>query len=278
MAITPKNPLLAVFLSIIYPGIGQIYSGRRQQGLLFIVIITLTGGSLGAYIVHPITKINLGIIAAYVLFIVFCYHVIINSYFCAKKYNEGHNVEASTNTIYNNIFGLVMLVLFAPLMLRLGLGLFVRANIIKAYRISSGAMSSTFIEGDRLMTDVRIYKKTQPQRGDIIVFSYPKDPKRDFIKRIIAFSGEKVEIKAGDIYINDELVLDKKIKDIFYYNKGVYGKEGEPVYVPKNNYYCLGDNSRASHDSRYWGFVPKENVVGKVFKIYWPPERSGYVE
>ncbi|MDP1854133.1 MAG: signal peptidase I [Candidatus Omnitrophota bacterium] len=78
--------------------------------------------------------------------------------------------------------------------------------------------------------------------------------------------------------MNSQSCPDIKIKDRYYYNRGDYGQMNNPVTVPEGQYYVLGDNSASSNDSRYWGFVPKENLIGKIYKIYWPLNRSGAVE
>jgi len=165
------------------------------------------------------------------------------------------------------------------------LAMFIRTFFIQAFKIPSGSMRMTLVEGDRLMvnklrygSNVPFTKKrlpgfTTPQRGDIIVFIFPDEPKRDFIKRLIALEGETVAIRDGDIYINGALVTDPKIKNTYYYNRGIYGQEGEPMEVPSGHVYVLGDNSASSHDSRYWGFVPNENVIGRAEVIYWPFNR-----
>jgi len=105
---------------------------------------------------------------------------------------------------------------------------------------------------------------------------YKKDRKRDFIKRLIATGGETVEIRNHDIYINDELVADhQKIRENHYYNvqDWEYGKSGMKITVPDNSFFALGDNSASSSDSRNWGFVDDEDLLGKAFFIYWPPKR-----
>ena len=112
-----------------------------------------------------------------------------------------------------------------------------------------------------------------PKRGDIIVFQSPEDPKKDFVKRLIAYGGETVEIKDKQILVNGIPVDEPSIRAVSYYNAGDYGKEGEAVRVPKDSFYALGDNSDNSRDSRYWGFVPKANLIGKAVFIYWPLNR-----
>jgi signal peptidase I len=161
------------------------------------------------------------------------------------------------------------------------LALIIRTFVVQAFKIPTGSMRPTLIEGDRILVNKFIYRFTKPKRGDIIVFKYPEDKKKDFIKRLVATNGEAVRIVDGDIWVDDVLVEDpKKIKQIYYYNKpdAPYGADGSIVRVPDDGYFVLGDNSASSRDSRYWGFVPKSYLVGKAFIIYWPLNRIRILE
>jgi len=159
------------------------------------------------------------------------------------------------------------------------LAMIIRIFVVQAFKIPSGSMRPTFLEGDRILVSKFIYKFKEPLIGDIVVFRYPEDPKKDFVKRFIAKGNETIEIKDGDVYVNDKLITDPYvIKEIFYYNRGDYGEIGQKVKVPPDSYYVLGDNSGSSRDSRYWGFVPKKNLLGKAFFIYWPPNRIKYIK
>lgn len=170
------------------------------------------------------------------------------------------------------------------------LAMVIREFFVQAFKIPSGSMIPTLLVGDRLMvnklrygpkirfTHQRLPGFSKPNRGDVIVFAYPEDPKRDFIKRLIAFGGERVEIRDGDIYIDGKLWADPRIAKIYYYNRGQYGQEGEAVKVPEGSVYVLGDNSASSHDSRFWGFVPVENIIGRAELIYWPLPRLRVLE
>ena len=167
------------------------------------------------------------------------------------------------------------------------IALFIQTFIIQAFKIPSGSMIPTFRIGDRIFVYKFLYSARvpfinfrlpildirQPQRGDIIVFSSPEDPKKDFVKRLIAFGGERVGIRDGRVEINGKPMNSPATSSIYYYNAGEYGAEGETVTVPEGCYFAMGDNSANSRDSRYWGFVPKENLIGKAVLIYWPLHR-----
>lgn len=170
------------------------------------------------------------------------------------------------------------------------LAMFIRTFFLQAFKIPSGSMVPTLLVGDRLMVNKLRYGPKVPftekrikglrgiERGDVLVFKFPNDPKRDFIKRVVALGGDDIEILAGDIFINGKRLEDPRIKNTYYYNRGAYAKANTPTTVPEGHIFVLGDNSASSHDSRYWGFVPVENVVGKAEFIYWPLNRMRWIE
>ncbi|NLE64352.1 MAG: signal peptidase I [Elusimicrobia bacterium] len=170
------------------------------------------------------------------------------------------------------------------------LAMVIRTFLFQPFKIPSGSMRMTLVEGDRLFvnklqygplvpfTHYRIPGFTRPQRGDVIVFRYPVTRDKDFIKRLIAFGGESVEIKDGTIYINGDPVEDPRIKGRTYYNAGPYGALGRKVTVPEGHFFVLGDNSASSHDSRYWGFVPEYLLIGKAESLFWPARRIGWIK
>lgn len=161
--------------------------------------------------------------------------------------------------------------------------------LIRAFKIPSGSMRMTLIEGDRILVskfrygakipwiNYRLPGLSQPKRGDVVVFVYPEDPHLDFIKRLVATGGETVEIKQGRLYIDGRVVEDPAIKSVYYYNRGDYGQPNQKIKVPKDAYFVLGDNSGSSKDSRYWGFVPKNLMIGRAELIYWPPNRMRFI-
>ncbi|MFH1995746.1 MAG: signal peptidase I [Candidatus Omnitrophota bacterium] len=177
------------------------------------------------------------------------------------------------------------------LIIALILALLIRAFIVQAFKIPSGSMMPTLKVGDRIFvnkfiygaripfTKLRLPNLREPERGDIVVFKSPTEPKKDFIKRLIATGGETVEIRDGDIYIDNAIVRDPRIiKNRYYYNRGEFGDENSATKVPEGSFYVLGDNSDSSRDSRFWGFVPKDSIVGKAILIYWPIPRVRIVK
>jgi signal peptidase I len=165
------------------------------------------------------------------------------------------------------------------------LAMIIRTFVIQAFKIPTGSMRSTLLEGDLILVNKFIYGAKipfidlnlpalmQPKRGDVIVFIYPQGPKKDFIKRLAGLPGETLEIKDGTVYVNDKPLIDSIFNQRYYYNRGEFGEEGRKIKIPDDNFFVLGDNSASSQDSRYWGFVPRKNILGKALVIYWPPQR-----
>ena len=165
------------------------------------------------------------------------------------------------------------------------LAMVIRTFVVQAFKIPTGSMRPTLLEGDLILVNKFIYGAKIPftdkrlpilrdfKRGDVIVFIYPEDTKKDFIKRLVGLPGDEVEIKKGSIYVNGAPLADSVFNNRYYYNRGDFGVEGTKIIVPKDNYFVLGDNSASSKDSRYWGFVPRDNILGEAIVIYWPPNR-----
>ena len=180
-----------------------------------------------------------------------------------------------------NTFRYLMEEWIKPIAVALVLALIIRTYLVQAYKIPTGSMRMTLIESDKILVDKISYRFHPPKRGDVVVFKYPEDPKKDFVKRLIAFSGESVEIRDGAVFINDHQVEDSTvISHNFYYNREdwPYGRAGQRFKVPANSFFVLGDNSAQSSDSRNWGFVPKKNLLGRAFLIWWPPKRVGLIQ
>ena len=152
----------------------------------------------------------------------------------------------------------------------------VRGKAVRAFKVPASSMHPTLKKGDRILVEAS--EKYVPQRGDVIVFEYPKYRNRSFLKRVVAFGGESVEIKAGYIYISGDRLVDPPFHKFSHVSLGEFAVAGNPFTVPDGSLFVLGDNSENSRDSRYLGAVPQDDVIGKAYRIYWPPSRMGPVE
>lgn len=167
-------------------------------------------------------------------------------------------------------------------MIALLLALFIRTFVVQAFKIPSGSMIPTLLIGDHILVNKFIYgirnpfngkvfiPIEKPTRNDVVVFKYPRNPKQDYIKRVIGVEGDRIEVINKKVYINnkpfddpygfnlDPKVLPNPPRDNF-----------GPVIVPKDSLFMMGDNRDNSADSRYWGFVNLNAVKGKAFLLYW---------
>ncbi len=190
---------------------------------------------------------------------------------------------------------------FESIVIAVILALFIRTFVVQAFKIPTGSMEENLLIGDHLLvnkfvlgpTESRLERALLPvttiKRDDVIVFKYPEEPDRDFIKRVIGLPGETVEVREKKVYVNgralDEpyahylqpVATPSQFHEVTSFDvRDRYG----PVTVPPNQYFVMGDNRDNSQDSRYWGFLPREYVKGKALVIYWSyeAEREDYQE
>ncbi len=195
-----------------------------------------------------------------------------------------------------------------PFLIAAVVALFIRQFVVEAFKIPSGSMIPTLTIGDHLLvnkfiygpripfTDSRFFSWKEPKRGDVIVFKYPENEEKNFIKRVIGVPGDKIQIVSGTLLINDRPV---PVKDLGYADPALQdpamqgvrprlfeedlggvrhdiqylydqkGKDFGPVTVPKDSVFVMGDNRDNSQDSRFWGFVKYDKILGKALIIYW---------
>jgi signal peptidase I len=173
------------------------------------------------------------------------------------------------------------------IILALILALFIRTFVVQAFKIPSPSMVPTLLIGDHILvnkflygikiplTDRKILSIRHPEKGDVLVFKYPKNRKMDFIKRCIAVSGETVQIREKRIYVDGSPVKDPHA--VFLDDQGRYLEVRDnfgPLTIPDNKIFVMGDNRDNSNDSRFWGVVDLADVKGKAILIYWSWDRS----
>jgi signal peptidase I len=186
---------------------------------------------------------------------------------------------------------------FESIIIAVILALFVRTWVVQAFKIPTGSMENNLLVGDHLLVNKFRYGPTSAdlertllpidtiRRGDVVVFKYPEDPERDFIKRVIGLPGEILEVREKRVYINGEPIEEPYVH--FLQPAGAYGEfaafdvreQYGPVTVPEGHYFVMGDNRDNSQDGRYWGFLPREYIKGKALLVYWSfdtdPETAG---
>lgn len=190
--------------------------------------------------------------------------------------------EKKKSSLRENIEAIVIAVIIA---------MFIRTFLIQAFKIPSGSMLETLQIGDQILVNKFIYgvkipftdgkaliSVKTPAKGDIVVFKYPEDPSKDFIKRVIATSGDTVEIDHKKLYVNGNMVEGEgyaQYKENIIYppdypDRTRARRDNVPKFtVPENKLFVMGDNRDNSHDSRFWGFVDLKDVRGKALIIYW---------
>jgi signal peptidase I len=186
---------------------------------------------------------------------------------------------------------------FESIVIAVILALFVRTWVVQAFKIPTGSMENNLLIGDHLLVNKFVFAPTLTgaerallpvrniRRGDIVVFKYPDEPERDFIKRVIGLPGETLELKNKRVHINGQPLDEPYVHFLEPASEGqevtsfdVRERYG-PVRVPDGQYFVMGDNRDNSQDSRYWGFLPRSYIKGKALMIYWSYEsgREDYV-
>lgn len=170
------------------------------------------------------------------------------------------------------------------ILVALALALVIRAFVVQAYVIPSGSMEDTLEVGDRIMvnkfiygttipfTDRRVLGLREPKRGDVIVFAYPEDPSKDFIKRVVGLPGDRVRIENKKVYVNGQPFenLHEVHKRCDLISGALSSRDNMSMLtVPPGSYFVMGDNRDNSYDSRFWGFVSRDSVKGLAFIRFW---------
>ncbi|MDI6882955.1 MAG: signal peptidase I [Patescibacteria group bacterium] len=154
----------------------------------------------------------------------------------------------------------------------------IRYFVFQPFIVKGASMTPAFSNGDYLIVDEISYRFREPQRGEVVVFRYPKDPSQRFIKRIIGLPGEKVKIEGGEIKIIDKFDQEKILDESAYLLLGQNNLFDNKVMVlGEEEYFVLGDNRAHSFDSRNWGTLQRKEIIGRVFLRIWPPKALVFI-
>ena len=260
-----RRPIIAFVLSLLTPGLGQLYNGQIKRatifylGMLSVVTILILSGLVSTFWGH------IFVLAVAIAFFLF---VMIDALHNATRLKEIRIRSYNRWYIYL-IISLISYFAIAPLI----------KSIVpfKGYKVPASSMQPTLFVGDYFIVDKAFYGNKEPERKDIVVFRYPVDPKKEFIKRVIGLPGDKIEIQGRQVIVNDQPLEENYVFTSHTASSPTKHNVRDhfgPLIVPDRKLFVLGDNRDHSLDSRFWGFVDISDLTGKALYIYWAKDRG----
>ncbi len=257
-------------LSLIQPGLGQLYNGEIRKALIF-YLLPLLFVPAGVLCIHA-EFIRVFLATYLLLALAYYFYAIVDSIKTAKIFKYQYEPNKFNNVyVYIGTYLLITIVSSS-------LSAVMKSNFVQAFKMSSAAMEPTLLLGDHVLTD-RSQSARKPNRGDLIVFEYPEDPTKDFIKRVVAVGGDTVEIRNKELLVNGKAVSEAYA----VHNEANMVPASENPRdnlssraIPEGEYFVMGDNRDRSYDSRFWGSVPKSRVKGTVKSIYWSWDKEKF--
>lgn len=261
----PRNRWLTAFLTLFTMGLGHVYCGELKRGIIFFIlhfiIINLSFLLLKFY---P-SLTNLGIVAS--LLLMFFLVCLIDALIISKRKLFSYNLKS-----YNKWYVYIAIILVFVILPRPLTRSYIKENIAKTFYIPAGSMTPTLLIGDMLLAKMDPISKSNINKGEIIIFKYPEDPSRVFVKRVIATEGEKLSIQNKQVLVNN-INLDEPY--VINSDPRILSNDSIPrdnfgsVIVPEKSFFVMGDNRDESYDSRFWGFVKQSDIIGKAALLFW---------
>lgn len=192
-----------------------------------------------------------------------------------KFYHRRHN--RVVKFCKNRKGSIAILDALEPVVLAFAIFMMVYLFLFQPHKVDGKSMYPNFHDREFILTDKITYRRSDPQRGDVVVFHAPPPYDSDFIKRIIGLPGETIEVKDGLVFINDVKLKEVYLPDAYLTAEKAFLREGVPYRIPDGYYMVFGDNRSYSSDSREWGPIAKKAIVGKAWFRYWPVDRIGLI-
>ena len=285
--IKARRPVAAVILSVLHPGLGQIYCGQFGRGMaLFAVALCLETMGMFMFALMGSALVILPLVS-------FATYQVLMLYSAVSAGIKAGRIGADYRLRDYNRWWFYLLLMLLTVPLAIGAALTVRTHMVQAFYSDGDAMQPTIRQGDRVLVSKRVYRDAPPRRGDVIAHVYANDRSSRRLKRIIALAGDTVGIRAGQVYVNDRPLAQARVDaegNVYVEaNNGVTYRILLPpppttqpaeaanhpsVTVPVGHCYVLNDNRAHDDDSRSYGPVPLTDVIGRVEWTYWPRRRS----
>lgn len=259
-------------LSILVPGLGHVYAGEAKWGVQFYGLLLVAGvASLATMLWLPLAPFNV-VTPTLIMFLLYVY-VVAHSVRAAKRQRHPDGLKTYQRWYLYVLAIAVSWFVVAPVMRH------TTRSITQAFTIPSGSMMDNVLVGDYILVSKAAYGIYNPftnrrlvslgavRRHDVIVYKSPRAEQRYLIHRVIGLPGDRLEIRQHQVYVNGQVLPEPDVK-----RKGEPGVKNEnfgPALVPAGHFFVMGDNRDSSIDSRYWGFLPEANVIGRATRIYW---------
>lgn len=176
-----------------------------------------------------------------------------------------------------SLLGHFILDAFETIVLSLAIFVVIYFFVASPHQVKGSSMFPTYHDKELILTDKVSYRFGVPNRGDVVVFKSPTNPEYDYIKRVIAIAGDTVKIEQNGVYVNNVLQDESYLPSGTVTSGGLFLPLGKEIIVPENEVFVMGDNRSGSSDSRAWGFVKKDELIGKVFLRYYPFDKFGLI-
>ncbi len=274
MAFANRKLWLAALLGLVMPGLGHLYSGWPVRGALIYVSLALLPVLYVLIALLSLTSPWLGkFIGLWILCLPLLYLAqLLDAARLARDRGTGYQLRGyNTWYVYLGIVVLLLACLFVGADA-------LRAFVVQAYKIPAASMAPTLLVGDYIFVNKLAYRFDEPAWGDVVVFKYPKDERKESIKRIVGMPGDTIRIRNKLLFLNGKAIDDadytERLDPIVLSDSAHLRDHFGPVTVPANSYFVLGDSRDQSLDSRFWGYVSRSKITGKAARIYWSYDGS----
>lgn len=268
-----RNPWIAGILTFFTIGLGHLYSGYAKKGifLFFVGQLTLIAVVLPLLYYYPNAFV---LLISLLLFLGFWGYCIIDAVMHTKKKRYGYTLKK-----YNKWYIYLGCWAFSTLIISPVVGSTIKVLFIQAYKIPASSLEPTILIGDNILAKKWIEVRNGINKGDMVIFPFPEDTSIDYVKRVIAMSGDSIEIRNKIVFVNGKAIEEPYVihKDPDIFPKGTIPRDNfGPVLIPEDGLFVMGDNRDYSNDSRFWGYVDKNSVEGKAYSIYWSWDKDNF--